>query len=89
LCNSVTLGADAQRALTLLPARLRRAQLHHIIRNCPEVVNQRDDRGFTALHRAAHLAHHDGYLEIYEYLLVSLRAVAFVLVHPCHRTLAH
>jgi len=33
-------------------------------------VNQRDDRGFTALHRAAHLAHHDGYMEIYEYLLV-------------------
>ncbi len=27
-------------------------------------------QGFTPLHRAAYLAHHDGYLEIYEYLLV-------------------
>lgn len=33
-------------------------------------VNQRDPRGLTPLHRAAHLAHLDGYLEIYEYLLV-------------------
>lgn len=46
------------------------AQLHHIVRNCPETLNQRDTRGLTALHRAAFLAHQDGYLEIYEYLLV-------------------
>lgn len=32
-------------------------------------MNQRDERGFTPLHRAAYLAHYDGYLEIYEYLL--------------------
>ena len=29
------------------------AQLHHIIRNCRETVNQRDPRGLTALHIAA------------------------------------
>jgi [acyl-carrier-protein] S-malonyltransferase len=34
-------------------------------------VNQRDPRGLTALHRAAHLSHLGGYLDIYEYLLVS------------------
>jgi [acyl-carrier-protein] S-malonyltransferase len=33
-------------------------------------INQRDDRGWTPLHRAAHLAQYPGYLEIYEYLLV-------------------
>ena len=43
--------------------------LHHIIRHCPEAVNQRDPRGFTPLHRAAYLAQYDGYLELYEYLL--------------------
>lgn len=32
-------------------------------------VNQRDERGFTPLHRAAYLAHYDGYAELYEYLL--------------------
>lgn len=32
-------------------------------------VNQRDEKGFTPLHRAAYLAHYDGYMEIYEYLL--------------------
>ena len=46
------------------------AQLHHIIRNCRETVNQRDPRGLTALHRAAFLAQYDGYLQMYEYLLV-------------------
>ena len=35
-------------------------------------MNQRDSRGLTPLHRAAFLAHQDGYLEIYEYLLVRL-----------------
>ena len=36
-------------------------------------VNQRDDKGFTALHRAAYLAQYEGYLQIYEYLLVRPR----------------
>ena len=43
--------------------------LHHIVRNCPCAVNQKDSRGFTPLHRAAYLAQYDGYLELYEYLL--------------------
>ena len=43
--------------------------LHHIIRNCPQAINQGDVRGFTPLHRAAYLAQYDGYLELYEYLL--------------------
>ena len=43
--------------------------LHHIIRNCPQAINQRDIRGFTPLHRAAYLAQYDGYMELYEYLL--------------------
>uniref|UniRef100_A0A1D2A501 Malonyl-CoA:ACP transacylase (MAT) domain-containing protein n=1 Tax=Auxenochlorella protothecoides TaxID=3075 RepID=A0A1D2A501_AUXPR len=42
--------------------------LHHLLNNGAE-VNQRDEKGFTPLHRAAYLAHFDGYLEIYEYLL--------------------
>lgn len=45
-------------------------QIHHLLNNGAE-INQRDDKGFTALHRAAYLAHYDGYLEIYEYLLVG------------------
>jgi [acyl-carrier-protein] S-malonyltransferase len=45
-------------------------QLHHLLNNGAE-VNQRDEKGLTPLHRAAYLAHYDGYLEIYEYLLVS------------------
>eukprot|EP00793_Prasinoderma_coloniale_P004705 PRCOL_00000466-RA len=32
-------------------------------------VNQQDNKGMTPLHRAAYLFHHDGYPEIYEYLL--------------------
>lgn len=44
--------------------------LHHLIRNGAP-VNQRDDKGFTALHRAAYLAQYEGYLEIYEYLLAE------------------
>ncbi len=46
-------------------------QVHHLL-NCGAHVNQRDPRGFTPLHRAAHLAHLDGYLELYEYLLVGM-----------------
>ena len=42
--------------------------LHHLLNNGAE-VNQRDNRGMTPLHRAAYLAHYEGYLEIYEYLL--------------------
>ena len=44
--------------------------IHHLLNNGAE-VNQRDDKGLTALHRAAHLAQYDGYMEIYEYLLVG------------------
>ena len=46
--------------------------IHHLLNNGAE-INQRDDKGLTALHRAAHLAQYDGYLEIYEYLLVATR----------------
>ncbi|PNW86481.1 hypothetical protein CHLRE_02g088250v5 [Chlamydomonas reinhardtii] len=42
--------------------------VHHLL-NLGAHVNQRDPRGLTPLHRAAHLAHLDGYLELYEYLL--------------------
>lgn len=42
--------------------------LHHLLNNGAE-INQRDEKGFTPLHRAAYLAHYDGYMEIYEYLL--------------------
>lgn len=45
-------------------------QVHHLL-NLGAHVNQRDPRGLTPLHRAAHLAHLDGYLELYEYLLVG------------------
>jgi [acyl-carrier-protein] S-malonyltransferase len=44
--------------------------LHHLL-NLGAEVNQRDNKGFTPLHRAAYLAHLDGYAEIYEYLLVG------------------
>ena len=46
--------------------------VHHLLNNGAD-VNQRDDKGLTALHRAAHLAQYDGYLELYEYLLVGER----------------
>jgi [acyl-carrier-protein] S-malonyltransferase len=62
--------ASPARARVCAPAPLCRPQLHHIIRNCPEAINQRDGRGLTALHRAAFLAQYEGYMEIYEYLLV-------------------
>ncbi|XRB03005.1 S-malonyltransferase [Pycnococcus provasolii] len=42
--------------------------VHHLLNNGAE-INQRDDKGFTPLHRAAYLAQYEGYLEIYEYLL--------------------
>ncbi len=44
--------------------------MHHLLNNKAE-VNQRDEKGMTPLHRAAFLAQYDGYLELYEYLLVS------------------
>ena len=45
-------------------------QVHHLL-SLGAHVNQRDRQGFTPLHRAAYLAHLDGYLELYEYLLVG------------------
>lgn len=55
-------------------------QAHHLLNN-GAAVNQRDSKsGWTPLHRAAHLAHLDGYLEIYEYLLVSCYYWGFVLM---------
>ena len=68
--------------------------VHHLLNNGAD-VNQRDDKGLTALHRAAHLAQYDGYLELYEYLLVgdwrstqvqqSASTSAYLAVHarPC------
>lgn len=50
----------------LLPA----PQAHHLV-NDGARVNQRDGQGWAPLHRAAVLAHLDGYLELYEYLLVG------------------
>ena len=52
-------------------------QMHHLLNNGAE-VNQADEKGFTPLHRAAYLAQYDGYLEIYEYLLVGCDALAAV-----------
>ncbi len=49
-------------------------QMHHLL-NMGAEVNQRDEKGFTPLHRAAYLAHYDGYLELYEYLLVRCRVM--------------
>lgn len=43
----------------------------HLLLEMGAEINQRDDQGFTPLHRAAYLAHFEGYLEIYEYLLVG------------------
>ena len=42
--------------------------VHHLI-NLGAPVNQRDAKGLTPLHRASYLAHNNGFLEIYEYLL--------------------
>ncbi len=43
--------------------------IHHLVNSGAE-INQRDDRRLTALHRS-HLAQYDGYMQIYEYLLVG------------------
>ena len=43
--------------------------MHHLLNNGAE-INQRDEKGFTPLHRAAYLSHYVGYQELYEYLLV-------------------
>ena len=47
--------------------------MHHLLNNGAE-VNQRDEKGMTPLHRAAFLAQYDGYMELYEYLLVRLHS---------------
>jgi ankyrin repeat protein len=60
-------GIEVRRACVLVCL----SQLHHLIRVGAE-VNQRDQKGMTALHRAAFLAQYEGYLEIYEYLLVRI-----------------
>lgn len=60
-------GAGAPLHFAATHARL--AMAHHLL-NMGAPVNQRDDRGCTALHRAAYLAQHPGYLEVYELLLV-------------------
>ena len=57
-------------------------QMHHLLNNKAE-VNQRDEKGMTPLHRAAFLAQYDGYLELYEYLLVTSGfTFALVLKRP-------
>lgn len=45
-------------------------QMHHLV-SLGAHVNQRDAQGLTPLHRAACLAHLDGYQECYEYLLAA------------------
>ena len=55
-------------SLTLKKKKHAFPQLHHLLNHGAE-VNQRDGRGWTPLHRAAHLAHYDGYLEVCDYLL--------------------
>ncbi len=56
-----------------IPASFNRSSLQiHYLLNLGAEINQRDDKGFTPLHRAAYLAQYDGYLEIYEYLLVRI-----------------
>lgn len=47
-------------------------KMHHLLNNGAE-INQRDEKGFTPLHRAAYLSHYVGYQELYEYLLVGVR----------------
>ena len=59
-------------------------QIHYLL-NLGAEINQRDDKGFTPLHRAAYLAQYDGYMEIYEYLMVSwFTSIVFSLtaMHP-------
>jgi len=60
--------SSSHRAGHLSPPGSPTAQCHHLLNNGAE-VNQRDAKGFTPLHRAAHLAHLDGYAELYEFLL--------------------
>lgn len=57
-------GAPAHFAVTYKQLDM----LHHLLNNGAE-VNQRDSKGWTPLHRAAYLAHYEGYMELYEYLL--------------------
>ena len=53
----------------MLHKKKKKLQIQYVLQNGAE-INQRDDRGFTPLHRAAYLFQYDGYPEIYEYLLV-------------------
>lgn len=52
-------------------------------------INQRDEKGFTPLHRAAYLAHYEGYLEIYEFLLVSPNVAPCVSFFKVNSQLHH
>lgn len=75
--------------MTAAPAGLPAAAWHHCSHlllcasNAASVLNVSGPsaahlpQGFTPLHRAAYLAHHDGYLEIYEYLLVGGALLGF------------
>jgi hypothetical protein len=73
--------------LTAPPTPPRPAQLHHLLNN-GAAVNQRDEKGFTPLHRAAYLAHFDGYAEIYEYLLVGFLSLCVLALLFGHRAVA-
>jgi ankyrin repeat protein len=62
--------------------------VHHQLNN-GAAINQGDAKGITPLHRAAAMAHIDGYLEIYELLLVGVlwatsaaACAASIAVHP-------
>ena len=52
-CGSYRRGGRAPTFFSLFP------QVHHLL-NLGAEINQPDPRGWTPLHRAAHLAHYDG-----------------------------
>lgn len=55
--------------------------MHHLL-NMGAEVNQRDQKGWTPLHRAAYLAHYNGYIELYEYLLVRTSITSWCALNP-------
>lgn len=59
------------------------SQMHHLL-NMGAEVNQRDQKGWTPLHRAAYLSNYNGYIELYEYLLVCMLAIQDVWCDGCH-----